>query len=840
MRALAIFLGLLGCFGKLSAQNSSLNLSGAWEMKASSDSLWQAAQVPGNVYLDLMRNGRIPNPLLGVNEPKVKWVDSVEWQYRKVFTLTKKQLNASSLLLQFDGIDTEADIYLNGQKLGRANNIFRSWEFETKNLLKKGENELLIYFYPVLEIARKAAQNVPLPLPGGDAPFIRKAQYQFGWDWAARLLGCGIWKDVRLMLLNSPQLRQPYVSTVKLDSMLATVRIGGSVDDKNNADWRLEIRLFDGNNWLTKRIKKENSLQGSAYTAVIDMPQPELWWPNGHGAARLYPVEVNLYVGEKLVDQKRFKTGLRSIEWVQQPDEIGASFYVKVNGKPIFVKGANWVPPDQFPARISAEKYHHQVQMAATAGLNMLRVWGGGIYADEAFLDACDSLGILVWQDFMFACSLYPGDKNFLTNVYLEAGQQIERMRNRPSLALWCGNNEISEGWFNWGWQKSLGYSPEDSLLLYQQYQKLFHQMLPKLVADSHPAAFYHPSSPSNGWGRDTAYKSGDVHYWGVWWGFEPFENYRAKTGRFVSEYGFQGFPSSETQELMTQDLPKDSARYGIASHQKHPLGDSTIRTYMARDYPIPDDPDKFVYVSQLLQARGMQIAMESHRFAQPYCMGSLFWQWNDCWPAISWSAIDYLDKPKAFYYQAKRSFAPDVIRVDTTADSLIFQWVSDRHTLEKKSGIRIQVGATTAAYLLRDTLIYFDELTLPLHQIRLSKSFLPQHIAQNQLFVRAKLLSEQLKTDWSTPCYFVPPKDLHLQTAKISWTIKSANILVLETNKLVKDLEITAPGLELADNYFDLVPGHPKQIQFTPIVGETRGTLSFRSLVDCFNADKH
>lgn len=835
MKKWLLFVWLLSSFGRLDAQNTSLNLSGEWQLKAVSDSNWQSAQVPGNVYLDLARNGRIPDPLWGVNEQKVKWVDSLEWQYRKVFSLTKQQLKTASILLEFEGIDTEADIFLNGKKLGKANNMFRSWEYEVKSLLRQEKNELLIHFYPVLDVARQASQNAPLLLPGGDAPYIRKAQYQFGWDWAPRLLGCGLWKDVRLSFPTSISLDQPFVRVVQLDANSAAVRFSGTVNSGTQTDWEVEIRLFDGEKWWVDRQKKANSLHGVAYSQLFEIPKPELWWPNGHGEARLYPVEVNLYVGQRLVDQKRFKTGLRTIEWVQQPDIFGASFYVKVNGKPIFVKGANWVPPDQFPARIRPQQYHEQVALAARANLNMLRVWGGGTYADEAFLDACDSLGILVWQDFMFACALYPGDKSFLTNVYLEASQQVKRMRNRASLALWCGNNEISEGWFNWGWQKSLGYGVEDSLLLYRQYEKLFHEMLPKLVADGHPGAFYHPSSPSHGWGRDTAYKSGDVHYWGVWWGFEPFENYRLKTGRFVSEYGFQGFPSPQTRGLMTQGLPDDSVAFGLAAHQKHPVGDSTIRTYMARDYPVPDDPVKFAYVSQLLQARGMQIAMESHRFAQPFCMGSLFWQWNDCWPAVSWSAIDYLAEPKALYYQSKRSFAPDIIRVDTTADSLIFQWVSDRHTLEKKSGIWIQIGTTTAAYLLRDTLIYFDDFTSPLQQMSLPKTYLPKHTAQNQLFVRATLLSEQLKTDWSTPCYFVPPKDLQLQPAKISWAIQSTDILVLETDKLVKDLEITAPGLELADNYFDLVPGQPKQIHFKYKSGETRGDLSFKSLVDCF-----
>jgi len=829
---------LLGCLLLLSlflkAQSTFIDLTGQWEMKASYDSGWQTAFVPGNVYIDLEHQGRINNPLTGINEKSTQWVDTASWLYRLTFEHHPTKNRKNEVFLVFDGIDTRADIYLNGKLLGKADNMFRSWEFEVADVLKKGRNELLLYFYPIIPTAQLAAKNYPFPLPGGDAPFARKAQYQFGWDWAPRLAGCGIWKNVRLEFREPLYLTQPFIRTQSLDSERATVQISGSVHGSQNVDWELETRLFDGNKWLVERRKKLNSIAGAAYSTLIEIPQPELWWPNGHGKARLYPVEVNLYVGERLIDQKRFKTGLRTIQWVQQADSIGASFQLQVNGKPIFVKGANWVPPDQFPARITSEKYRQQVQMAADANLNMLRIWGGGTYADEAFLDACDSLGILVWQDFMFACALYPTDQAFLNTVRQEATQQIDRMRNRTSLALWCGNNEISEGWFNWGWQKSLAYTYADSIELYRQYAQLFEELLPELVNQHHPGAFYHPSSPSNGWGRDTAYKSGDVHYWGVWWGFAPFESYREKTGRFVSEYGFQGYPTAKTRQLMTSGLPSDSTAQGLAAHQKHPIGDSTIRVYMARDYPVPIDPEKFAYVSQILQARGMQIAMESHRFAQPYCMGSLFWQWNDCWPAISWSAIDYLDAPKAFYYQAKRSFAPDVFRVDTTADSFIFEWISDTHVLEKGTRLRIQLG-TTAGLLHLDTVILLDDPSIQSGQFTFPKSHLSEKIDRNKLYVRSMLLSGQLEASWSTPLYFVAPKNLALQTANISWAIKSPNLLVVETDKLVKDLEILAPGLELADNFFDLLPGEAKEIPFKRTTAGPRSPISFRSLIDCF-----
>jgi len=816
------------------AQPSYLSLSGVWQMKAAADSNWHIAQVPGNVYLDLERQGRISNPLYGTQEKEVQWVDNTAWQYRKTFDLSINQLKLADIVLVFEGIDTHAEISLNGKKLASVDNMFRRWEYEVGNNLQKGKNELHIHFYPVTEVARKAAQNFPYPLPGGDAPYIRKAQYQFGWDWAPRLLGCGLWKAVGIEFRNKLQLKQPFVR-IQLDSKLATVHVEGGLRGTSALEWEVETRIFTGKKWLVNRSKKENTFSDSLYNTVIEVPQPELWWPNGHGAARLYPVEVNLYVGKKRLDQLRFKTGLRTIKWIQAPDSIGSSFQLEVNGKPIFVKGANWVPPDQFPARISPDQYQRQVVLAADVGLNMLRVWGGGTYADEAFLDACDSLGILVWQDFMFACALYPADKAFLANVRVEASQQIERIRNRTSLALWCGNNEISEGWFNWHWQESLGYSPTDSFELYRQYEKLFHELIPQLISQNDPNTFYHPSSPSNGWGRDTAYKTGDVHYWGVWWGFESFENYRNKTGRFVSEYGFQGFPNLGTRNLMNDAANGASPTSGLAAHQKHPLGDSTIRVYMARDYPIPDDPEKFAYISQLLQARGMQIAMESHRFAQPYCMGSLFWQWNDCWPAISWSAIDYLAAPKAFYYQVKRSFAPTILRIDTVDAQLVFQIVSDQVQLKQSTTLQIQVG-TLDGLLVSDTIIELHP-SADKNQLRalLSMAYLPKHINKNRLYIRARALSPQVNVDWAAPLYFVAPKNLALQKPEIQWAVKAANQLVLTTNKAVKNLQIRATGLEFENNYFDLLPGEEFHVRFKQSNPEEKIRLHFRSLYDCF-----
>jgi beta-mannosidase len=400
---------------------------------------------------------------------------------------------------------------------------------------------------------------------------------------------------------------------------------------------------------------------------IVPMRNPQLWWPNEMGEQPLYDFEVVLKKDGKVMDSKKFKTGIRTFEMVDEPDSIGRAFYFKVNGVPMYAKGANYVPEEMIETWINADNTLKLLQMAKDAHFNMLRVWGGGIYPSDDFFNICDSLGILVWEDFMYAGTMYPFDEAFLENARIEAEEQVRRLASHPSLALWCGGNEISEGYYNWGWQKSLNWSEEDDQAIKAGYDQLFETILPEAVTLYDGTRPYWPSSPSKGWGRPESLTEGDVHYWGVWWGELPYEVYREKVGRFNSEYGYQSYPDYQTLLKIAQgeELGKDAEV--IAAHQKHARGTRQIDDFIKRYYPNaqPKDFEEYVYLSQLSQAYGMEIAIEAHRTAKPYNMGTLYWQLNDAWPVTSWSSIDYYGNPKVLQERLKTLFAPVLLSLD-------------------------------------------------------------------------------------------------------------------------------------------------------------------------------
>lgn len=699
MRYAALVIALFFSLTALSQEDKSLN--GSWEFRRAGTRFWQPATVPGHVHTDLLALDSIADPWLNDNELTVQWVDSVDWEYRHFFSLNSSEANHPRAVLQFDGIDTEAEIWLNGFRLFAASNMFRRYELTVSGKLKPGKNQLEVRFKSALKSGAEKAAAFGLRLPGGESAFVRKAAYQFGWDWAPRLIGCGIWKPITLRF--EPIAR--FSSNVSFDypvlnDSLAIVRVKGVLSGELEDGLDVEAAIYSRGSWIRQTITLNGADQ---FSMPMVIENPERWYPNGYGKQPVYPVRMRLLKDGKILNERTYRIGLRTVQWVQQKDTTGSGFGVWVNDKPIFIKGANWVPADAFPARVPDSLYLSWVAKAHKANLNMLRVWGGGIYADEAFLDACDSLGILVWHDFMFANTPYPAETAFIDNVRDELVQQIERMRHRPSIALWCGNNEITEGFYNWGWPKQYGWTAADSSRLHQMNNGLFENQIAYLVKQLDPQRYYHPSSPSNGWGKAKAYTEGDVHYWGVWWGFEPFENYSTKVGRFVSEYGFQAYPSAE---VLTKYIPdwEFPASWGLKKHQKHPTGDSTINHYVLRYFHAPGSKEDLREISQLNQAYGMQQAMEAHRFSQPYCMGSLFWQWNDSWPAISWSVLDIAGMPKAAYYQVKRSFAPQAIQIKEDAKKLNVWLLSDT-LLKNKLQLKVSIYRFDGRLVLDTTL---------------------------------------------------------------------------------------------------------------------------------------
>lgn len=787
----------------LFAQFSQRSLSSEnWQFKNSKDQKWLPAKVPGTVHLDLLDNKIIPDPFKDENEKKVQWIENEDWDYQAAFTVSSQELKNDNIDLVFNGLDTFSEIYLNGQLLKKTDNMFRKWTISVKPYLKSGNNTLQIKFKSAVNTGKELAKKVPFTMPESPRSFVRKAQYQFGWDWGPRLVTAGIWKDIQLEFWNNAK-----IITVK--------DIQKRVSDTSN-DLRFDIEIYAQNagdytldlNTTHQKIslKKGNNTISVPY----ETSGMKLWQPNGRGEAHLCDFEVKLSKDQKNIDAKNIRIGLRTVELVQEKDEKGKSFYFKVNGQPLYIKGTNWIPGDSFSPRMTKEKYQKLIKDTKDANMNMIRIWGGGIYEDDEFYKACDENGILVWQDFMFAGSFYPADEAFLNNVKEEVKDQVNRLQNHPSIALWCGNNEIDEAIVNWGYQKQFNYSKNDSLQVWKDYKKLFHEVIPNALAENLKSDknIYWPSSPSIGWGHKESLTEGDSHYWGVWWGEQPFEIYNEKVGRFMSEYGFQGTPSLETTKSMFSGIPDLNLQNPtIKAHEKHTRGWDIINEYLKRDYKIPTDFVQYNYVSQLLQARGMQIAIEAHRRAKPYNMGTLYWQLNDCWPVVSWSSIDYLGNWKAFHYQAKRSFEPVLVSIAETDKSYDIYLISDL-VKEFNAYIKFELIDFKGKILWKSN--QSDNIKADVS--KKIRSISKSELGQFDLSKAVLKISSEKDTTFEKLFFFNKPKDLKLLKPEIKIRKISPTEIEISTDMLTKDIYLIG-DTHFSDNFFDLLPGTSKRI---------------------------
>ena len=575
----------------------------------------------------------------------------------------------------------------------------------------------------------------------------------------------------------------------------------------------------------------------------VALKNPERWWPNGMGAQKLYNFRYEVYFDSVLIAEGRQKVGLRTVELVQDKDNAGRSFYFKVNGIPLFIKGANYIPQDNFLPRVKDSTYKALIRDVKEANMNMLRVWGGGIYENDLFYDLCDENGILVWQDFMFACAMYPGGKKFFDNVRDEAIQNIVRLRKHPCIALWCGNNEIDEGWKNWGWQKQLGYTASDSARILKDYNLIFNVILPNNVHGFDTLRPYIPSTPLHGWGHPESLTEGDSHYWGVWWGKEPFSTYEKKVGRFMSEYGFQGFPDLTTISKFTTPGDRHLGSSVMKTHQKHPTGYEIIDEFMLRDYKKPKDFESYAYVSQLLQARGIGMAIEAQRRAKPWCMGTLYWQLNDCWPVVSWSSRDYYGKKKALQYRLPQLYAKTLVSpVIENGHVKVYVTTDDLSPIKANMSVKL-LDFSGRTYTNRTCLveipangskICFDTLVSAL-----VGKLNPAELVFAVTMEGENIHGENVKAD--NLLYFVSPKDLLLPVPSISRKIRetpTGYTVLLSSDKLVKNLFLSA-NLKgsFSDNYFDLLPGVPVEIQFTTTKKslEIDKLITLKSLVDTY-----
>ena len=782
------------------------------------------ATVPGNIHDDLLANKLIPDPFYGDNESKVQWVSDSVWEY--IVHFDKDCGHGKSFAhneLVFEGLDTYAEVYINGQRLmattgdSLTNNMFRTWRFPMPEKLDEVGNELRVRFLPSAPFDSIEASKLPYKLPDNRV-FTRKAQYESGWDWGPKLNTCGIWKDVYIESWNDMKINDFYIKDTEPSHdpsrpWISDVEVEIQADKKLTANLLLSITDKDGYNqeiqYKAKLHKGDNKV-----IIPVTIENPKLWWPNGAGEVHLYYFNLST---EGMSTPMLHSHGLRTVELVQKNDSIGQSFQFIVNGKPLFMRGADWIPASSYPGVLARsegdDRYAELLKQAKDANMNMIRVWGGGLYEHEAFYNYCDQLGLLVWQDFMFACNIYPGDQAFMDNVKIEAEEQVRRLRHHACIATWCGNNEVHNGLEDWGWKDALGYTDQQYAQMYEHYEQLFEKLLPKVCLDNSYMSNYVHSSPTYGWGHPECTTHGCSHYWGVWWGELPFEIWWEKTGRFMTEYGFQAYPEMSLWEAYIPEGERKLQSPAMRNHQKHGRGVPIILKAMEDLYGFKDtnNLDKFVYISQLVQSNGIVQAIEAHRIQHKKCSGTLFWQFNDCWPVASWSCIDVAGNPKALYYRlpqlyaniaiASRHISQDTIELYLINDSFEttsgqFEWA-----IRTMDGILINTaGALTSAAAnssVKAAIVVLPKGVKSAGNVYVEASFTPYN---------AK------KVPYLT--YFVKPKLLNLTsdpiTVKTEYGDHSAEIH-LSAKTLKKGVYIgETHGYQVAysDNYFDMKPG--------------------------------
>ncbi|TVR40397.1 MAG: glycoside hydrolase family 2 protein, partial [Bacteroidia bacterium] len=654
-----------GCAKRDAALVREKDLSAGWMFLFNGDNgdTWYPARVPGTIHTDLQHNGLIPDPFYGCNELDLQWVGQRDWSYRNTFRLDEQLLSNENISLVFEGLDTYATVYLNGVKLLEANNMFRSWEVSCRELLRKGENLLEITFASAENRFLEDSVALGYPLPGGRWVFARKAAYHFGWDWGPAFITAGIYKPVYLRMWNHHKPEDIQLYTLEISDEEAVIRAELEITSLVPDHAFVKVRdLQTGRLYAYEEI--ELITGRGLYDFIFTISEPVLWWSHDIGEPHLYDLNIEVETFSGYSYEKHISYGIRTIDVITEADEYGESFYLKLNGMPLFMKGANYIPQHSFVTEVTDADYERIIQNAVKSNMNMLRVWGGGIYERDIFYELCNRYGILVWQDFMFACAMYPGDDEFVRNVEHEAIEQVKRLRNHASLAMWCGNNEVDEGWHNWQWQQIHGIHPADSAIIWESYQRVFHELLPGVIAEHDPGRFYLHTSPVHGWGHEESMKEGPAHYWGVWWGMEPFEMYLDKVPRFMSEFGFQAMPALATIREFQPEEADTLFSNALKCHQKHPTGYETISAYLERENLHPETLLEYIYYSQLIQAKGVGMAIEAHRRDKPRCMGTLYWQFNDCWPVTSWSGMDVNGNWKALQYTVRQLYDDIMVSV--------------------------------------------------------------------------------------------------------------------------------------------------------------------------------
>jgi beta-mannosidase len=821
-----------------------IRLGGEWELRQAGKRDPIKADVPGTVHTDLLAAGKIPDPYYRDNESRLQWIGEKDWVYRRSFDVSDEFIRHDRIVLHCDGLDTLATIEINSHEIARTDNMFRTYEFDVKSRLKCGRNNIEIRFKSTLPYIRKREKQRHLPawkgvhdVKGGN--WVRKEQCNYGWDWGPVLVTCGIWKSIELVAFDTARLgdilikQKHYSYDVVLDVTASIEKVRKNA--RLNATF---YATFDGR----PTVEAKAPIRSGKAHAKLTLRDPVLWWPRGMGGQWLYEVTVVLTDnnGED-VDYQIKRIGLRTLRLVRRKDRWGESFHFSANGVPFFAKGADWIPADTFATQLNWGDYRRLIDDAATANMNMLRVWGGGIYENEFFYNLCDQAGICVWQDFMFACAAYPGfDQAFLENVRREAEDNIRRLRHHPCIALWCGNNELEQGLVNDKWN--------DTQMSWADYSTIFDKLLPEVVTREDPDRDYWPCSPHSPIGDRTDFNNpqwGDAHLWRVWHGRQPFEWYRTAMHRFVSEFGFQSFPHPKTIEEFTLPEDRNVSSYIMELHQRSNIGNSAIMSYMLDWFRLPKDFEMTVWLSQILQGMAMKYAVEHWRRNMPRCMGALYWQLNDCWPAVSWSSIDSRHRWKALQYMAKRFYSPVLVSaVEDPVKNRVALYVSSDELQYIRGNIAWKVTNVKGIVFLqgnRDIVVPPGKSTL-LRTIDIGK-YLKENGPRDVMFW-TELTSDRGVTSRDYTA-FARPKHLELQKpdikTKVTKNIEGNPVISLVTDVPALWIWLDIEGIDarFSDNFFHLLPGEEINVEVLEAedlpIRYVNAHLKVRSLVDTY-----
>ena len=843
-KILSIITACILLYSAAPAQTQKIPLQSGWEFHEYNGSKtelaeWRSSTVPGLVHTDLLAHKLIPDPYYRDNEKKVQWVSDSEWEYRRTISADPNLLKHKHIDLVFEGLNTLADVSLNGKLILHTDNMFREWRADIRPYLKQGNNSLAIVFHRIKpELARRDKAHpeekdgvdtsaLSKQLDPGDRSYIRKAAYEGGWDWGPNMVTCGIWRPVYLQCWEDERIVDLGIQQTDITTRAAHINVDVRVLSTVKADATLKVEYAQGSQ--TKSFSYPVTLHTgiNEISYPINIANPKLWYPNGYGKQDMYHFKVTLAAGGHMADVVSTRSGLRSVRLNRDRDSLGRKFEFIVNGIPVFAKGANLVPFDHFPTRMTAKRYHQFLQTTADAHMNILRLWGGGYYETQEFYDQCDELGIMVWQDFMFISITPP---SFLKeDMAKEIDYQVRRLRNHPSIAVWCGNNEVSI------FVEDLdpGLIPDAFKAIfaklaatrtpkkYINYLQMFGNFIPGIVNKITPEIPYTASSPTSDFEKQSPkFISGDRHNYNVWWNNKTIEEQANYKYRFVSETGIQGFPDMATINTFTEPEDRSATSPIMNAHQKNGVlnGNILIGKIIKTEYKEPADFATLNYLSQLVQGESLKIFSEAMRRRRPFSMGFMYWQLNDSWPVISWATMDYYGRPKAAMYMAKHFFEPVLVSPHEEDDKINIYVVSD------------QVVNQNATLQVR--LIDFDGKVLWSkkldHQVKALSSEIALSISKDELagtnydpgktFISAKLVNEKGEVLSSNDLYFKLPKDLMYSKSTIQTNLTKQGdhyMLKVTSTKLAPRVGITFGDEDvwLSDNYIDVLPNEPVYI---------------------------